>query len=63
MSDQYVPNGEFPSVSINEEDALDYLNELRDSGEVNMLGAGAYLQRDLGLNRNEAKQVVMWWIS
>jgi hypothetical protein len=63
MSEQYEPSGEFPSVSINKEDALDYLNELRDSGEVNMLGAGAYLQRDLGLNRNEAKQVVMWWIS
>ena len=63
MSERYEPSGEFPCVSINKEDALDYLNELRNSGEVNMLGAGAYLQRDLGLNRNEAKQVVVWWIS
>jgi hypothetical protein len=63
MSDYYEPSGEFPCVSINKEDALEYLNELRESGEVNMLGAGAYLQRDLGLNANEAKQVVLWWIS
>ena len=63
MSDFYEPSGEFPSVSISKEEALDYLNELRDSGETNMLGAGAYLQRDMGLNRNEAKLVTIWWIS
>ena len=63
MSDQYEPTGEFPSVSIDKEEAMSYLNALRDSGSVNMLGAGSYLERDLDLNRSEAKQVVMWWMS
>ena len=63
MSDYYEPSGEFPSVSINKEEALEYLNELRDSGEVNMLGAGQYLQWEFDLNRNEAKQVILWWMS
>jgi len=62
-NDYYEPEGEFPSVSIEKWEALEYMNELRDSGEVNMLGAGSFIQRDLGLNRNEAKQIVMWWIS
>lgn len=63
MSDKYVPSGEFPSVSANKEDVMDYMNMLRDGGAINMLGAGPYLERDLELNSNEAKQVVMWWIS
>ena len=63
MSDKYEPTGEFPSVSVNREDALDYMQTLQESGVVNMFGAGVYLERDLDLNRNEAKQVVMWWIS
>jgi hypothetical protein len=63
MSEQYTPSGEFPSVSVNEEDALDYMSALQESGAVNMLGAGSYLERDLDLNRSEARQVVMWWIS
>jgi hypothetical protein len=64
MSDFYIPSGEYPSgVSIDKEQALHYLNELRDSGVVNMLGAGAYLQEAFDLSRNEAKQIVVWWIS
>ena len=59
----HIPSGEFPSVSIERETALEYLNALRDSGETNMLGAGAYLQREFDLNRNEARQVVLWWMS
>ena len=63
MSERYEPSGEFPSVSIDKETAMEYLNDLRDSGEVNMLGAGAYLERDLDLNRREAREVVLWWMS
>lgn len=39
-----------------------YLDALRDSGVVNMMGAGAYLQRAFGMNRYEAKQAVLDWI-
>ena len=31
-----------------EKDMFTYLNDLRDSGETNMFGAGAYLQREFG---------------
>lgn len=39
-----------------------YLDALRDSGVVNMMGAGSYLQRDFGMSRYEAKQAVLDWI-
>lgn len=39
-----------------------YLDALRDSGVVNMMGAGVYLQRAFGMNRYEAKQAVLDWI-
>ena len=39
-----------------------YLIALRDSGRINMMGAGAYLQRDFGLSRYEAKAAVLQWI-
>lgn len=39
-----------------------YLDALRDSGVINMMGAGVYLQRAFGMNRYEAKQAVLDWI-
>lgn len=39
-----------------------YLEGLRQSGVTNMFGAGPYLEREFGLNRNEAKQVLMDWM-
>ena len=43
-------------------DHFDYLDELRDSGETNMWGAGAYLQREQGLDRKEASSVLGMWM-
>ena len=40
-----------------------YLNALRDSGRINMMGAGVYLQRDFGLSPREAKAAVLQWIN
>ena len=40
---------------------FDYLVTLRDSGVTNMMGAGAYLQRDFGLSRYEAKDILLEW--
>lgn len=39
-----------------------YLEELRDSGEINMWGASPYLEKEFGLNRREAKDVFLAWI-
>lgn len=44
------------------EECFVYLNELRESGETNMFGAGVYLQRDFGLTRYEAKDMVLDWM-
>lgn len=41
---------------------FEYLNELRDSGETNMFGAGAYLEAEFDLDRREAKNILMAWM-
>tara|TARA_R110002126_G_scaffold133309_3_gene277362 strand:+ start:12874 stop:13032 length:159 start_codon:yes stop_codon:yes gene_type:complete len=41
---------------------FEYLNELRDSGEINMLGAGAYLEAEFDVDRREAKKILMEWM-
>jgi len=43
-------------------DIYAYLDALRATGRINMMGAGVYLQRDFGLNRYEAKMAVLQWI-
>jgi len=40
-----------------------YLNALRDSGVVNMFGAGAYLQDQFGLSRSEARTILVAWMN
>jgi hypothetical protein len=39
-----------------------FLEHLRESGATNMFGAGKYLQEEFGLDRNEAKLVLLSWI-
>lgn len=39
-----------------QEEVREYLNGLRDSGQVNMFGAGEYLERMFGMNRREGKE-------
>ncbi len=39
-----------------------YLDDLRESGQVNMFGSGVYLQEAFGLTRYEAKDVVLEWM-
>ena len=41
---------------------FDYLVSLRDSGVTNMFGAGPYLEREFGLSRYEAKDILLEWI-
>ena len=40
-----------------------YLNALRDSGRINMLGATPYLEDRFGLTRREAKAALLHWIA
>lgn len=41
---------------------FDYLDKLRETGETNMLGAGEYLEREFGLDRKEAKKILIAWM-
>ena len=41
---------------------FEYLEELRQSGQTNMFGAGAYLQQEFGLGRYEARDILKQWM-
>lgn len=43
-------------------EAFEYLDDLRQSGETNMYGAPAYVERDLLLGRREASSVTKFWM-
>jgi len=47
---------------IVEECHLEYLEELRDSGETNMMDAGTHLSDEFELTRNEAKTILQYWM-
>jgi len=40
----------------------DYLIDLRDSGVTNMWGAAPYIEREFGVTRQEAKDILLEWI-
>jgi len=39
-----------------------FLDALRDSGKVNMFGAGPYVQEAFDFSRQQAKQYVLAWM-
>jgi hypothetical protein len=41
----------------------EFLDGLRESGVTNMFGAGSYLQEEFGLDRNEARQILIEWMA
>ena len=49
-------------ISKQEKQMFDYLNDLRNFGETNMLGSGPFLVEEFGISNAEARQVLMKWI-
>jgi hypothetical protein len=49
-------------MNIDKSEMFEYLDTLRDTGVTNMFGAGAYLQQAFGVDRREAKTVLMEWM-
>ena len=45
-----------------EKEMFIYLDELRDSGVTNMFGAAPYLQREFGLEKREAREILAKWM-
>jgi hypothetical protein len=41
---------------------LEYLDNLRESGETNMFGAGEYVERRFALGRREARTILKYWM-
>jgi len=50
-----------PDVELTDEIA-EFLENLRDSNEVNMMGAGPYIQEEFGCTPAEAREVLLLWI-
>lgn len=40
---------------------LEYLDDLRESGAVNMFASGLYLRKKFGLSREDAKIIWKYW--
>ena len=47
---------------MNKEMLFKFLDDLRESGSVNMFGAGPVLQEVFGLKRLEARMIVKDWM-
>jgi len=39
-----------------------FLDDLRESGVTNMFGAAPYLQEEFGLDRRDAKDILIEWM-
>jgi hypothetical protein len=44
------------------EEHEEFLDELRDSGEVNMFGAVPYLEEEFGIEKKEARAILGEWM-
>ena len=45
-----------------EEEHLEYLDDLRESGATNMFGAGTYLQDAFDMDRKDASAILNYWM-
>lgn len=47
---------------MDKEIVFEFLDTLRESGAINMFGAGPYVQNAFGLDRREARDLVLEWM-
>lgn len=47
---------------MDKEMVFEFLDTLRESGAINMFGAGPYVQDAFGLDRREARDLVLEWM-
>ena len=50
------------SAIVVSDEHLEYLDALRDSGDTNMFGAGAYLEKEFNVTRQEANTILSYWM-
>jgi hypothetical protein len=51
-----------PRPEIVTEEHLVYLDNLRESGDTNMFGAGPYVEGVFGVSKKEAREIVGYWM-
>ena len=45
-----------------QDEVNEFLDRLRETGQVNMFGASPYVQEAFGVDRKEAKQLLLNWM-
>ena len=45
-----------------EEEVMNFLNLLRESGVTNMFGAGPYVEEEFGIDKREARRILSLWM-
>jgi hypothetical protein len=50
------------TMTLDKEEMFEYLDVLRETGVTNMFGAAPYLQQAFGINKNEAKTILLDWM-
>jgi len=46
-----------------EQEHLDFLNDLRESGDTNMFGATPYLIEEFALDKYDARAILSYWMA
>lgn len=55
---------EFREISKDEkENIFDYLEDLRESGQINMFGAAPYVAEAFGINKYQAREILSEWMN
>jgi hypothetical protein len=47
---------------VEKQEVFAFLNDVRKSGQINMFEGGKYVQEMFGVNRNEARDLVIEWM-
>ena len=50
-------------TTVLEKEALEYLNELRESGQINMFGAAPFVESNFNLDRKESIRLLTLWMA
>lgn len=56
-----MPEKKTHRPSYVEDKHIEYLDGLRESGAINMWGAGAYLAREFSIDENQAAEIFFYW--
>ncbi len=54
--------GDLIDAGVTEPEVFEYLNDLRESGVTNMLGATPYIASNFGLTTKSSRALLMAWI-